>query len=193
MAEIVYTFDEATGEWLARPVASFTKSIESANPPDFNDPNWVVWFQYTYNFSVPIADINAWIRSPISNDAFPLPPWSLTPKLPTTADAVPSATLSIAMDIALPQGVLFRYIPARAIPDAIQVATFPKGTFSGISYELLDTNRAVIAGTARSQTVNADSTGEGLGFANIPIAARFARFVFTYKNGGNVTYEYPIT
>lgn len=169
------------------------QTIESANTPDFDNPNWITWIQYIYDFSVPTANVNAWIRSPISNDAFPLPPWTFAQKLPTATDSVPSATLAIARDIALPQGVLFRYIPGRDISGAIHVASFPKGTFSGISYQLLDAARAVISGSPRSQTIAADSTGEGLGFASVPANATIAQFIFQYKNGGNVTYEYPIT
>lgn len=170
------------------------QTIESANTPDFDNPNWITWIQYIYDFSVPTANVNAWIRSPISNDAFPLPPWTFAQKLPTATDSVPSATLAIARDIALPQGVLFRYIPGRGdIAGAIHVVSFPKGTFSGISSQLLDAARAVISGSPRSQTIAADSTGEGLGFASVPANATIAQFIFQYKNGGNVTYEYPIT
>lgn len=169
------------------------QTIESANAPNFDDPNWSTWIQYLYDYSVPSGVAKAWIRTP-GNDALSFPnTWNLPVKIPTVADATQDPNRADMQGVALPQGVSFRFQPIQSDRSLSCDISYPADTFSGISYQLMDANKAVIPKTPRGQQVSATDVAAGLGWANVPSNARFALFTFSYKNGGNVPFEIPLT
>jgi hypothetical protein len=170
------------------------QSVESVTPPDFDNPHWVTWIQYLYDYSVPSGTVRAWIRTP-SNDALAFPnTWSLPVKIPTVADAKVDPNRADLLAVTLPQGVAFRFQPNPLFNSSLSCdVSFPAGVFAGISYQLVDASKAVISRTPRAQSITGTDVAAGLGWGSVPTNAKFAQFTFAYKNGGNVLFEFPIT
>jgi hypothetical protein len=189
--------DDAIKPIIDKAIADLKKlqTIESSNPPDFDDPNWAAWIQRVYNYSVPSGTARAWLRTPNTNDGLPFPnSWTETVTPPTLADAKPDPSRVNLLALELPQGVRFRFPTTIPFNSSLSCdISFPAGVFTGISYQLVDANRAVISKTPKGQMVTDTDRAAGLGWASVPSNAKFAQFTFAYKNGGNLPFEFPIT
>jgi hypothetical protein len=171
------------------------RTVESSNPPDLDDPNWAIWIQRTYDYSVPSGVAKAWLRTPDSSDGLPFAnTWSEAITLPTVADATPDPSRTDLRAIELPQGARFRFPATFPLNSPLSCEiSWTAGVFTGISYQLVDANRVVIPRTPRAQMISATDAGAGIGWASVPSNAKFAQFTFSYRNGGNLAFEFPIT
>jgi hypothetical protein len=182
---------------LDKAIADLKKlqTIESSNPPDFDDPNWAVWIQRVYDYSALSGTARAWLRTPNTNDGLPFPnSWTETVTPPTLADAKPDPSRVDLLALELPQGVRFRFPTTVPLNSSLSCdISFPAGVFTGISYQLADENKAIIPKTPKGQMVTETDRAAGIGWASVPNNAKFAQFNFAYKNGGNLPFEFPIT
>lgn len=166
----------------------------SINPPDLDDPSWSEWQQNTYNFTTLKRTVQLFWRTVDTNDLLPHPiTWEIDVASPNPANATPSPDNPSLLVSSLPQDVSFRFEQTRR-PNGGMLCdiTFPANTFTGIAYQLVDANKALIAGTAVGQQVTVTDTAAGLGWATVPDNARFAQFTFAYRNGGNLPFEFAI-
>jgi hypothetical protein len=171
------------------------QTIESSNLPNLDDPNWAIWIQRVYDYSVPSGTARAWLRTPNTNDEIPFPnSWTEAVTMPTLAAATQDPSRTDLLVLELPQGVRFRFPTTVPLNSSLSCdISFPAGIFTGISYQLADENKSIIPKTPRGQQVTDTDRAAGIGWASVPSNAKFAQFNFAYKNGGNLPFEFPIT
>ncbi|MGL5066166.1 MAG: hypothetical protein ACRC62_39860 [Microcoleus sp.] len=166
----------------------------SVNPPNLDDLSWVEWQQNTYNFATGKRTVQLFWRTVDTNDLLPHPiTWEIDVASPSSANATPDPENPSLLVSSLPQDVSFRFRETRESNGGMLCdVSFPTNTFTSIAYQLVDANKALIAGTARVQQVTTTDTAVGLGWATVPAETRFAQFTFAYRNGGNLPFEFAI-
>lgn len=166
--------------------AQFCLSVESSVAPtvaDLSTP-WSNWFHYQWDMANRKATIWEYKRTPVSNDILPNPiPWEISL-------AFTPVTRGTALRVDLPQGTKFEYTPSRT--GQSNFAEFPAGVLSSISYQYMDANNAAISTGSVGHIVSPTATAAGLGIVDAPANARSVRMIFSYINGGNLTYNYTL-
>lgn len=166
--------------------AHFSLDVEANRAPtkaDLATP-WGRWFYYEWDLPNLKATIWEYKRTPISADL--LPPheaWQISVEFTPVARGT-------ALRIDLPQGTKFEYTPSRT--GQSNFAEFPAGVLSGIAYQYMDENNAPISKGSAGHIVSPTDTAAGLGIVDAPANARSVQIIFSYINGGHLTYNYPI-
>lgn len=166
--------------------AQFSLSVESSVAPtvaDLGTP-WSTWFHYIWDMANRKATVWEYKRTPISDDILPpLTAWEISLSF-TPVDK------GTALRLELPQAVAFEYTPSRS--QSSNFAEFPAGVLSGIAYQYMDENNAPISKGSAGHIVSPTDTAAGLGIIDAPANARSVQIIFSYINGGHLTYDYPI-